>query len=684
MPEFNQTNRLAAIQTPLGKDKLGLLAFSGREEVSQLFEYEVDMICHDQDVDLNKLIGGPASIRMNTKKGKVRHLHGRISRVRQVGAYGKYGRYKATIVPWLWLLTRRADCRIYQKRTIPQIIEDVFKRAQLGDYEFRLSANYAEWEYCVQYRETDYNFVCRLMEQEGIYYYFLHSEDTHRVIIADSPGAHEDCPDHEQLPYHPGSGQSRDFEAVLDWATVRELQSGSYEHTDYDPKAPTKDLKTNYAIRRNHTASDMAVFDYPGEFDQVAEGRSYAKVRLQEIQSKFELADGETDGKGLHSGGCFTLSKHPREDQCKRFLILRTLLNVRVGEFESELSNEQEPPFFHCAFRVMDAAENFRPPRLTPKPVVQGPQTARVVGPDGEEIHVDEFGRIKVHFHWDRHNPGDDRSSCWLRLGQMAAGKGFGSVWIPRVGHEVIVDFLEGDPDQPIVTGSLYNKDNTLPYTLPGEKTKSTVKTNSSKGGEGFNELRFEDKKGSEQVFLHAEKDLDLRVKHDTIEYVGNSRHLIVKRDQIEHVENNREEKVDADHKEQIGKDRNLKVTGKEAVEIGGSCSITVKGDVVEVFKSSHNEKTSQDYYLTASNIVIEATSNITLKVGGSSIAIDATGIGLKTSGMIKIESTGPMEAKSSATLKLDGAISADLHGATTNVKGDAMVVVQAALVKIN
>jgi type VI secretion system secreted protein VgrG len=291
-----------------------------------------------------------------------------------------------------------------------------------------------------------------------------------------------------------------------------------------------------------------------------------------------------------------------------------------------------------------------------------------VVGPSGEEIYTDEYGRVKVQFHWDREGKADDNSSCWIRVAQVWAGKNWGAMYIPRIGQEVIVEFLEGDPDRPIITGRVYNDKAMPPYELPSEKTKSTIKSNSSKGGGGFNEIRFEDKKGDEQIFIHAEKNLDVRVKNDRFETVVNNRHLHVEKDKFEHIDNNRSETVDADHKEEIGKDRHLSVKGKEAKEITGSMSLTVKGDVIEVFKANHSEQTTSDYYLKAKNVVIEGLQNITLSVGGSYIAIEPAGIEIKTSGQLKIEGT-TVDVKGSAKTSIDG-------GAMTEVKG--------GIVKIN
>jgi hypothetical protein len=332
---------------------------------------------------------------------------------------------------------------------------------------------------------------------------------------------------------------------------------------------------------------------------------------------------------------------------------------------------------------------------------IPGPQTAIVVGPSGEEIYTDEHGRVKVMFHWDRYCKADENSSCWIRVAQVWGGKQWGAIYTPRIGQEVIVEFLEGDPDKPLITGRVYNGTNKPPYPLPDMATISTLKSSSSKGGAGFNEIRFEDKKDEEQLFIHGQKNMDVRVKNDAFEWIGNDRHLVIVNDQLEHVKNNRSEIVDQDHKEKIGKDRHLKVVGKEAKEVGDSLSLTVKGDVIEVFKAKHSEETTGDYYLKADNICIEGLTNITIKVGQTSIALESDGISIETQGEIKVksmkdtsfksdtgnfkaEATQNVELKGTAGAKLEGTAQVEVKGATATLKGDAMTTIKGGMVMIN
>jgi type VI secretion system secreted protein VgrG len=357
------------------------------------------------------------------------------------------------------------------------------------------------------------------------------------------------------------------------------------------------------------------------------------------------VATAGSEARGICVGCTFTFAEHTRDDQNRQYLITSANYNIDAGDFYSQ--EKSSPCSYSCSFAAIDATKQFRSMRITPKPSIPGPQTAIIVGPSGEEVHTDEYGRVKVQFHWDRHSQADENSSCWIRVAQLWAGKKWGAMYIPRIGQEVIVEFLEGDPDQPIITGRVYNGQAMPPYVLPTNKTMSTLKSNSSKTGQGFNEIRFEDNKGSEQIFIHAEKNIDIRVKNDRFETIANDRHLHVERDKFEHVDNNRDEKVDADHKEEIGKDRHLKITGKEAKEIGDSKSLTVTGDVIEAFRANHSEQTTQNYYLKAMGIVIEAMQGITLKCGGSSVVLDPASVTVKGTmvtidgGMTKINS-GP------------------------------------------
>ncbi len=662
-----QSHRIIGITTGLGPDALLLTRFSVYERISAPFEIEAELAATEATLDLNKVVGHNATIRVEIGKNGTRYFNGYVSRIVQTANRGQFPRFQATIVPWLWFLTRTSDCRVFQRKTALDIAEDVFQGHRFGSdfYDLQTSGKYPKRRYCVQYRETDFNFVNRLFESEGVYYWFDHANGKHKLVLADRIGASKPAQGYDKLDYHElEQGKVASREVITEWTLEKEVQSVEYHVKDFDFKKPTEPLKGKHEIAREHGMNRFALFDYPGEYFEASDADHYAQLRLEELQARHEVVHGVTTAMGLAAGGVFEMQKHPLDSQNRKYLITELRLTADAGEFASGGSSEH---FFSCSFTAIPAATPYRPPRLTPKPIIQGPQTAIVVGKQGEEIDTDEHGRVKVQFHWDRYGKVDENSSCYVRVSQPVAGKGWGAISIPRIGQEVIVEFLEGDPDRPIITGRAYNGEAKPPYDLPGFKTMSAFKSNSSKGGQGFNELRFEDKKGDEQIFVHGEKNLDIRIKHDRFETIENDRHLVVKKDKYEHVENNRDETVDADHKEKIGKDRHLQVAGKEAKAVDGSLSLTVKGDVIEVFKANHSEQTTGDYYLKADNIVIEGMTNVTVKVGQSYLAIEASGIKIGAP-QIEFEGQATIEAKSPMT----------------TVKGDGTLTLKGGMVMIN
>ncbi|HEX5046090.1 MAG TPA: type VI secretion system tip protein TssI/VgrG [Gammaproteobacteria bacterium] len=678
----------ARISTSLPPEDLLFLAMEGTEELGRPFVYQLDLVSSKDDIDLEALLGHDACVELDLPAGGTRYFHGYITDVAQTGSEGRYVSYRAHLRPWLWLLTRSADCKIFQEQSVPDIIKDVFRFHGFSDFKDTLSRTYTKWEYCVQYRETAFNFVSRLMETEGIYYYFIHEQGKHTLVLADSYSGHQTQPGYEQIRFVPQS-KSVSEEYISEWLLSKSVQPGTFAMISYDFTKPRANLGVNSAISREHAHSEYEVFDYPGEYEERDDGDSYARARIEELHAHYERVRGTGDARGICAGALFSLAEHPRDDQNREYLIVASRQNFSLGSYESAASDGFQ---YQCQFEAVEGHTPFRSARLTPRPVVQGPQTAIVVGKPDREIWTDEYGRVKVKFHWDRLGK-DENCSCWVRVSQAWAGRSWGGIQIPRIGQEVVVDFLEGDPDQPIITGRVYNADNMPPYPLPDNATMSTMKSNSSKGGGGFNELRFEDKKGEEQVFIHAEKNLDIRVKTDRFETVGQNRHLVVEKDKREEVKNDRHVFVGNHHNEEIGGDYNLKVKGKEAKEVAGSLSLMVEGEVVEVFKDKHSEEVTADYYLKASNIVIEGTENVTVKVGQSYIVIESGGIKIGTTGKIELEATGKIEAKGTGGVKIESPANVDVKGVAkvavegtggVELKSSAIVQVQGSLVKIN
>jgi len=674
-------HRTIGVTTPLGDDVLLLSRMMATEQLGRLFQFELELLSGDERIAMDEVLGQDMTVKLELPGNKQRHFHGFVSRFSQTGRAGGFATYHATLRPWLWFLTRTADCRIFQETTVPDIIKQVFRDRGFSDFEERLSGTYRTWEYCVQYRETDFNFISRLMEQEGIYYFFTHDEGKHTLVLSDSISAHEPILGYEKVPYYPPSENVVREEHIFDWRISQQVQPVTYVVNDYNFKDPKDELTAQAKIPRKHARAEYEIYDYPGEYPEYDDGESYARTRIEELQAEYERVEGESDARGLQVGGLFNLTESPREDQNREYLIVSARYEMEAEAFESGGSGGAT---YTCSFEAMDSRQPYRPPRTTPKPVVQGPQTAVVVGKSGEEIWPDKYGRVKVQFHWDRYGKLDENSSCWIRVAQVWAGKRWGGIHIPRIGHEVIVEFLEGDPDRPIVTGRVYNGDNKPPYPLPENATMSTVKSNSSKGGEGFNEVRFEDKKGEEQLFVHAEKDQDLRVKNDRREWIGHERHLIVKDNKFEEVDGDRSEKVKGSHKEEIGGDRNLLVSGEERKEVTGKLSLIVDGSAGEEFGGDHSETTGGQATIQATDIVLDASSNISLVVGGSSIAIEAGGITLKTSGDIELDASGKVIVKGLGGVDVDSPAQVTVKGTTVSVKGSAMTEIQGALVKIN
>ena len=672
MPEKpSQKHREVAIETTLGEDVLLLISFSGTEQLGRLFEYKLELASEDYQIEPESIIGQNVSIRLNLGNSGIRYFNGHVSHFTQLTSSGQLARYRATVVPWFWFLTRVADCRIFQEKTVPEIIQQVFRDRGFTNFENSLNGQYRTWEYCVQYRETDFNFISRLMEQEGIYYYFKHENGKHSLVMADSYSAHGPYPKFGELTYHPSDAGPTTEECISEWFVETHLQPGSYAINDFSFKNPQTPLfarrTASGSAEQGSSENSYEIYDYPGDYTNSNEGTEYARKRIEELQAQYQVAIANSESRGICTGYLFGLSNHPLADQNQEYLITSANYKIQGDDIFSTGAAGSES-IFSCSFTVIKSSKAFRSPRITPKPTISGPQTAFVVGPAADEICTDEFGRVKVKFHWDRYSKADENSSCWIRVAQVWAGKKWGAMYIPRIGQEVIVEFLEGDPDRPIITGRVYNAKAMPPYDLPGNETISTLKSNSSKGGEGFNEIRFEDKKGEEQIYIHAEKNFDLGVKNDRFETIDNNRHLHVKKDKFEHVDNNRSEEVGADHKEQIGKDRNLTIKGKEAKEVGKSLSLTVKGDVIEVFKAKHSEQTTGDYYLKGQNVIIEGLQNITLSVGGSYIAIEMGTIEINTSGQLKIDGT---------QVQVNGK-------AQTSIQGGAMTEIKGGIVKIN
>jgi type VI secretion system secreted protein VgrG len=654
-----QQNRFLAIETALGPDALGLRSAAITEQLGRMFQIEAELSSEDGQIDLDQVVGHPATIRLNVGKNKKRFFHGIVSRMVQVGNSGGFAHYRATVVPWLWLLTRTADCRIFQKQTVPTIIEEIFKDHGFSDYELKLSGDYQQKEYCVQYRESDFNFVSRLMEQEGIYYYFAHEQGKDTLVIADSASAHTPFEGYADVTFHELERGATGREVITDWTVEKEVQPVAYALQDFNFEKPKVNLLSPSSVSRPHGAAEFEIFDYPGEYEDLGSGERLAKIRIEELQTLYETVRGRSSARGLATGSSFKLKGHPREDQNREYLITAVSIHVDGGEFAvAGKPNGEE--FFNCSVSAVDLKHPFRTERTTPKPIVQGPQTAIVVGPSGEEIHTDAHARVKVHFHWDRHGEPNENASCFIRVSQPWAGKGWGSMATPRIGQEVIVEFLEGDPDRPIITGRVYNGETKPPYAA-GNGVVSGMKSNTHKGT-GFNEMSLDDTAGKEKITIHAQYDMNTTVQHDQSDTVKSGKRTVT----VETGTNTETIKGNSIHTVQAGF-RKVEVTGGDysaestdaAANITGKTSVNIKGQSAGVdvhgkggpgvkiegdgatgvklvgapnfdaFGKSKAIISSPDVDIGDKKIVIHGSTSIELVVGGNSIKIDGSGVAI-------------------------------------------------------
>ncbi|MCP8635952.1 type VI secretion system tip protein VgrG [Pseudomonas mosselii] len=635
---FKQFTRLAQINSPLGPDKLILAEMGGSEELGRLFDYELQLTSDDPAIDLNQLLGKPMSLSVQQSVGSSRHFHGIVARCSQSVDQGQFAAYRVTLRPWLWLLTRTSDCRIFQHLSAPQIIKQVFRDLGFSDFEDLLSRNYREREYCVQYRETSFDFVSRLMEEEGIYYFFRHEQERHVLVLADAYGAHQKAPGYETVPYYPPDGQHRERDHINDWHLAQEVQPGSLELNDYDFQRPSARIDVRSAMPRPHQASDYPLYDYPGAYEQTQDGEHYARTRLESLQSLHERVELRGNARGLGSGHLFSLSNFSRQDQNREYLIVAARYYVHQERLES--GGGSGAAQFESNLSCIDAQQSYRPVGSTLRPIVKGPQTAVVVGPSGEEIWTDQYGRVKVHFHWDRHDQSNENSSCWIRVSQATAGKNWGSIQVPRIGQEVIVSFLEGDPDRPIITGRVYNAEQTVPYDLPGGATQSGMKSRSSKGGSpaNFNEIRMEDKKGAEQLYVHAERNMDTVVEQSETLSVGINRNQTVGMLETITIGQDRIRAVRRDDMLLVGASKTDSVSTSYLIEVGENLRLVCGKSVIELNASGQiNISCEQFSFHANADAEINTGGTLDLNVGsGAQTAPNNQGVKTAIDGAVK------------------------------------------------
>ena len=659
--QAKQEARLLEVTTPLGPDALVINGFSGSETLSGLFRFRLDLLAPVKNsIKAKQLLRQPVAVSILSEDKKVRYFHGLVSRLSAADREERFQHFHAEVVPWLWFLSQRSDCRIFQNKSVPDILKAVFDGAGFKDYKDKTTGDHIPLDYCTQYRETDFNFVSRLMEQDGIFYFFEHEKNKHTLIFADDNSAFGNVPGKNEVLYEAEGGMGEREDVVTQWAGDDETRPTKYVLRDHNFQLPQKDLEVSLG------SGDLEMYDYPGEYAQrfnapdarlgkvQSEGEKLDRIRLEEEELPGHVFEGSSSCRQFVSGHKFKLKKHFQSDG--EYVL--TALNFSVGQNPDYISGRTSAPY-HNSFVCVKSDAKIRPRRLTPKPVISGPQTAVVTVKKGEESFLDKYGRIHVQFFWDRLGKKDENSSCWVRVAQPWAGPSWGAHFWPRVDHEVVVQFLEGDPDRPLVTGSVYNADNMPPYDLPANYTRSGVITRSSKGGgsKNFNEIRLEDKTGSEQFFMNAEKDMDTRVENDSREYIGNDRHLIVHVNQQEltegdkhgHVKGSHFEKIETDMSLQIGgkqmekttSDKSIEVDGDHKEKIGGSVSLQVGQSRDEKIGMTHAMEAGQTIHLKAGmTVIIEAGMQISLKGPGGFVDIGPAGVTIQGT-MVLINSGG-------------------------------------------
>ena len=618
-----ETHRIA-ISTPLGKDVLLLRGLSGSEAVSQLFHFDLDLLSENDSIKFQDVVGKNVTLHVVTADGGQRHWNGFINRFSQGPQERRLTAYRAQMVPWLWFLTRTADCRIFQNQKVPDIIQKVFKDLNFHDFELRLYGTYTPRDYCVQYRETDFNFVSRLMEEEGICYFFDHQDGKHVLVLADDSPAHKPCPNQPTARYSfYGPGATYEEDLVTEWHYHEEFRTGAWAQTDYNFETPSTNLAVTVSGKNPYE-----IYDYPGEHAIRPDGDRLAKIRLQEQTAPSMVSHGASMCRNFRSGFLFTLEDHYRSDWNQSYLITALRHNAKqAGNYEVGAAGGDDMTYRN-SFECIPASTPFRPLRTTPEPFVQGCQTAIVVGPSGEEIYTDKYGRVKVQFYWDREGKKNENSSCWVRVSHPWAGQGWGAISIPRIGQEVVVDFLEGDPDRPIIIGRVYNAEQMPPFGMPGGAVVSGVKSNSTKGGGGFNEISLNDAKGTELINIHAQYDQQKKVEHDERVNVGNDRTEGVGHDEKITIGNNRTEKVVANETITIGANRLEHVVANETINVDGNRTEHVQG----------NETINVDLNRTRVVLVNESV-NV-----GAAQEITIGGLQALTVGLTRIKNVGASE----------------------------------------
>ena len=694
MPTFTQTNRVLQVTTPLGDDKLLITGFRGSESISNLFFFEMDLIAENStEVDFSKLVGKEITVKIatpgNGSDPDWRYIDGICAAFSQADRNERFTRFSAEVVPKVWLLTQQSQSRIFQQKSVPDILKAVLTGF---DCSWKLQGQYEPREYCVQYRESDFDFASRLMEEEGIFYFFNHTESGHTMVVGDTPQAHVIVPGLTTARYGMMEGGLRKADHVYGWRKIQSLRTAKYTLWDHNFQQPTQNLEAKTDITdsiqvgtvshklKDSTNGSLERYDFPGayavRFDGVSPSGGAQSDRLQKIlddknrtvKLRMQTAavetlkiDGSSSCANFVAGHKFTLDRHFDADG--DYVLVSVLHDGSMIDSYTSGAQSEELSYTNT-FNCIPFQLPYRPVYKTPRPFVHGVQNAIVTGPAGEEIFTDKYGRVKVQFYWDRQGKKDANSSCWLRVGTSWAGKQWGFIQIPRIGQEVLVAFVEGNPDEPVIVGSVWNPETMPTYAMPDNKTRSGVQTRSSMGGAAanYNEIRFEDKKGNEELYTHAEKDQNGIVEHDKTLSVGNDQTEVVKRDKTGTVQRDKFETVDRDRSQTIHRNKSIQVDGNHMEQIGAAMTVVVGSSLTENVGVNYAETVGAAMELTV----------------GAALAVTVGAAMAETVGATKSESVGvnrSVNVGGNNTLNVG-------KNLTENVSGDRTVAVEKNLVE--
>ena len=664
------TKPLMTFESP-AKGSLLFSSMRGTAELGRPYQYEVTLLSRNPSIDLRMLIGKKVAVELGLPTGGRRRFEGYVTRFTQTGMRGRYHTYQASLRPWMSLMKRRSNSRIFHG-TLRDIVkamtyDPVYSKIDFGAGEHWLIdyRTMVDREFCVQYRESDFNFISRLMEDEGVHYWFWDHEGKEKLLFANSLSAHEAVPGYETLPY---ARLQDDAEVIHAWRPEVNLRTSTVRLVDYDfTNPPPFEVNTDFRMPLDTLAIDTAVvnedfpdlelFDYPGGFTNLDEGSIYATARRDEATADWFHMVGETNARGLAVGGKFTMERHPRDEFNGEYVVTRAEYELDFADYEG-LDDSAQRTRFSCRFGALPILSGYAPARRTPRPRVQGPQTAIVVGPEGDEIHTDEYGRVKVHFMWDRLSKHNQDSSCYVRVSQPWAGNQWGMIALPRIGQEVIVDFLEGDPDHPIIIGRVYNAANMPPYDLPANKTQTGIKTRSTPDGtpDNFNEIRFEDSRGQEQVYIHAERNMDTKVEADSSLSVDANRTVTVGKDRKTTIKGDLDELyIKGQHKVEVDKGEDYTVhEGGQVIRVnkGGQYLGSLAG------KQEFYTDTEQQTTVLGSGqkTYVEGGQKTMVKKGDATLFVDGSNREVAADNVTHVATVGDVTSVASGTFFAQGA----------------------------